>query len=189
MFKNHSLKKHFRRHGYVVVRAAYDMSTNAGELSKMYQYSLSAPKSDPDEQVPGAPAHYSDVNMNKILIRMMPVLERVTGKHLFPTYSYFRVYNSGSVLPRHTDRAACEISCSMHLGRGSDHAWPLWVRDRSGKEVPVKLEPGDCLVYSGCELEHWRDMPEQSIEEFSQVFLHYVDQNGPYANAILDNKI
>ena len=45
----------------------------------------------------------------------------------------------------------------------------------SGKEgkkgVEVNLEPGDMLVYRGCELEHWREKfkGKQSV----QVFLHY----------------
>jgi len=39
------------------------------------------------------------------------------------------------------------------------------------KGIKVDLEPGDMLVYSGCELEHWRN--EFKGEECVQVFLHY----------------
>ena len=45
----------------------------------------------------------------------------------------------------------------MNLG-GDD--WPIYL-EPSGKEgmkgIKVDLKPGDMLVYSGCELEHWRE--------------------------------
>ena len=43
----------------------------------------------------------------------------------------------------------------------------------------VLLGIGDMLVYSGCELEHWRE-PFQG-EVCGQVFLHYNHKNGPFA--------
>ena len=43
--------------------------------------------------------------------------------------------------------------------------------------IGVKLEPGDMLIYSGCELEHWRD--EFEGELCGQVFLHYNDMSNP----------
>jgi len=43
--------------------------------------------------------------------------------------------------------------------------------DSKGKEI--KLEPGDMLMYRGCELEHWRNAFEG--ENCGQVFLHYND--------------
>jgi len=43
----------------------------------------------------------------------------------------------------------------------------------------ILLEVGDMLVYSGCELEHWREPFEGDI--CGQVFLHYNNLNGPFA--------
>ena len=39
------------------------------------------------------------------------------------------------------------------------------------KEIKVDLKPGDMLVYSGCELEHWRKKFKGNT--CVQVFLHY----------------
>lgn len=186
MFKKKSYKNHFKKYGYAIVRNGYGMSKNAPPVHKMYQYTLALKNGKPDSFVPGAPAYHNDINMNKILIRMLPVMEQLTGLYLFPTYNYFRIYNETSELKRHTDRPSCEVSCSMSLGYGGSSQWPLYVQDRFGNEVAAFLEPGDCLIYRGCELEHWRNKPEEQIEDFSQVFLHYVDQNGPYANNIFD---
>jgi hypothetical protein len=41
------------------------------------------------------------------------------------------------------------------------------------------LRPGDALLFKGIELTHWRE--KNTFGPCSQVFLHYVDQNGPYA--------
>ena len=42
------------------------------------------------------------------------------------------------------------------------------------------------LIYSGCELEHWREPFEGNV--CSQVFLHYNHANGPYATTNLYDK-
>ena len=47
------------------------------------------------------------------------------------------------------------------------------------KGTKVLLEVGDMLVYSGCELEHWREPFEGTT--CGQVFLHYNHVNGPFA--------
>jgi hypothetical protein len=45
----------------------------------------------------------------------------------------------------------------------------------------LKQNPGDCIIYRGCELEHWRDPFEVGEGSYqSQVFMHYIDINGPY---------
>jgi hypothetical protein len=51
----------------------------------------------------------------------------------------------------------------LHLGGDQ---WSIFLE---GKEV--KLDIGDMLIYSGCELEHWRE--PFTGENCGQVFLHY----------------
>ena len=98
-------------------------------------------------------------------------MEKHTGIKLSPTYSYARIYKKGDVLARHKDRYSCEISTTLNLG-GDD--WPIYL-DPTGKKgqagVKVNLKPGDMLIYSGCDLEHWRE--EFTGEDCGQVFLHY----------------
>ena len=124
-----------------------------------------------DSQVPDAYSHYSDIVMETLLLKVHPIMEKITKLKLYPAYSYARIYNKGNVLKRHTDRFSCEISTTMNLG-GDD--WPIYL-EPSGKKgmkgVKINLKPGDMLVYRGCELEHWRD--EFKGEHCSQVFLHY----------------
>jgi hypothetical protein len=131
----------------------------------------------PDCQVPGSPAAYADPHTEELLERMLPTVEKITGLKLFPTYSYWRAYQPGACLARHTDRGACEISVTANLGQRSRGHWPLWVEGTEGA-LPVIMKPGDATVYRGIECAHWREPFEGQLAV--QVFLHYVDRNGPH---------
>ena len=48
------------------------------------------------------------------------------------------------------------------------------------------LKPGDMLIYSGCDLEHWRDPLEGEL--CGQAFLHYNHADGPFAKTNLYDK-
>ena len=52
--------------------------------------------------------------------------------------------------------------------------------------LPIHLQPGEALVYRGCEVNHWR-RAFAGIHQV-QVFLHYVDQNGLNAEYRLDKR-
>ena len=124
-----------------------------------------------DSQVPNTYSHYSDILMETLLEKVKPAMEKHTGLKLSPTYSYARIYKKGDVLARHKDRYSCEISTTLNLG---GDPWSIYL-DPTGKKgqagIKVDLEPGDMLIYSGCELEHWRE--EFKGKDCGQVFLHY----------------
>ena len=111
--------------------------------------------------------------METLLAKLNGKMEKETGYKLNPTYSYARIYKTGDVLHRHKDRYSCEVSTTLHLG---GDPWPIYL-DPTGKlgqaGVKVDLAPGDMLIYSGCELEHWREA--FSGKNCGQVFLHYND--------------
>ena len=124
-----------------------------------------------DEQVPNTYSCYADPVMETLMMKVKPKMQQETGLNLIPTYSYARLYKKGDVLKRHKDRPSCEISTTIHLG---GTPWPIFIED-----TEVLLEVGDMLVYSGCELEHWREPLEGDV--CGQVFLHYNHVNGPFA--------
>ena len=152
-----------------------------------------------DKQVPGCYTKYADWVMETLLMYMIPIMKAKTGLELIPTYTYTRLYEKGNILRRHKDRPSCEISTTLHLG-GDE--WPIFLDPTGGdfvinedaqtikpgapKGVRVDLKVGDMLIYSGCELEHWREPFQGNI--CSQVFLHYNHANGPYAKTNLYDK-
>jgi len=153
-----------------------------------------------DAQVPNTYSHYADPFMETLLMKVLPVMREQTGLELVPTYSYARAYEKGAILWRHKDRPSCEISTTLNLG---GDPWPIYVDPtgennvlksqytNKGEECIVKetahpgnrvdLDPGDMLVYSGCDLEHWRN--EFTGNLCGQVFLHYNHVNGPFAES------
>tara|TARA_R100001510_G_scaffold57461_1_gene65607 strand:- start:2490 stop:3155 length:666 start_codon:yes stop_codon:yes gene_type:complete len=133
---------------------------------------------DDDDMIPGTYSHYSDMAMETIMVRMLPVIKQVTGIAIAPAYSYARIYKHGDYLFRHKDRPSCEISCTINLG---GDMWPIYLEPsgEKGKEgISINLNAGDMLVYRGYDLEHWR--PKFEGHECGQVFCHYVDTKGPY---------
>ena len=145
-----------------------------------------------DKQVPNTYSHYADMVMETLLMKVLPIMKKETGLELIPTYSYARVYKKGDILRRHKDRPSCEICTTLNLG---GDPWPIFIdgtgsdnvideyknihKPNAPKGTKVLLEVGDMLVYSGCELEHWREPFEGNI--CGQVFLHYNHVNGPFA--------
>ena len=125
-----------------------------------------------DEQIPNTYSCYGDFVMDTLLVKMLPVMKEQTNLDLIPTYSYARAYKKGDELKRHKDRPSCEISCTLNLG---GDLWDIFIEG-----TKVLLEVGDMLIYSGCELEHWREPFEGNI--CGQVFLHYNHVNGVFGN-------
>ena len=158
-----------------------------------------------DPQCPNVYAVYGDFAMETLLVSLVPIIEKITKLKLIPNYSYARIYQKGSVLSRHKDRASCEISTTLNLG---GDLWPIFidptgednvydvkltkkgeecrVMEDANKGIEVNLYPGDMLIYQGYELEHWRE--EFKGNECAQVFLHYNHQNGLFKNNIYDRR-
>ena len=124
-----------------------------------------------DPQIPNTYSHYADHVMETLLVKVLPIMQKETGLDLVPTYSYARAYKKGDELKKHKDRPSCEISTTINLG---GDPWPIFIEG-----TKVLLEVGDMLVYSGCDLEHWREPFDGNI--CGQVFLHYNHVNGPFA--------
>jgi len=124
-----------------------------------------------DDQIPNVYSEYGNGVMETLLMKTLPIVKRETKLDLLPTYAYTRVYERGSELKKHKDRPSCEISGTLHLG---GNQWDIYMDG-----VKVDLNIGDMLVYSGCDLEHWREPFDGDL--CGQVFLHYNEANGQYA--------
>ena len=144
-----------------------------------------------DTQIPNTYSIYSDMFMETLMMKVLPVMQQHTEMNLMPCYTYTRVYKKGDILKRHSDRPSCEISTTLHLG---GEPWPIFldptgqktvideekqiIKPNAPKGISIDLDVGDMLVYSGCELEHWREPFEGKT--CAQVFLHYNNIDGPF---------
>tara|TARA_X000000950_G_scaffold80666_1_gene101427 strand:- start:3033 stop:3587 length:555 start_codon:yes stop_codon:yes gene_type:complete len=123
---------------------------------------------------------YGDPLMEALLLNKKTKMEELTGLSLLPTYAYWRMYTKYADLTSHKDRESCEISATLNIGSDGT-PWAFFIENQR-----ILLNPGDCAIYLGCELTHWRE--EFMGDWCAQTFLHYVDANGPYTNHEKDKR-
>jgi predicted 2-oxoglutarate/Fe(II)-dependent dioxygenase YbiX len=161
-------------------------------------------KTTKDEQCPLSQAVHGASVFDSLLEQLVPNFEQACGKRLHPTYAYARLYAPGDELKIHTDRPACEISATLTLGFEGD-VWPIYVGDYTeagtGREITtqqgetkyltnereIKMGVGDAVLYRGMDKVHWRE-PYKEGKWQAQVFLHYVDADGPHAEWKYDKR-
>ncbi|MAL46751.1 hypothetical protein [Hyphomonas sp.] len=124
---------------------------------------------------------YGDPVTDSLLITKKDLMERETGLKLLPTYTFWRMYSYGADLKKHTDRPSCEYSVTVKIS-SCGVKWPIFM---AGAEM--ELEDGDAVIYKGCDLEHWRE--EFKGDWHSQVFIHYVNKNGPHREWFKDKRV
>jgi hypothetical protein len=174
----------FNEKGYVSVSGLVSPQT-CKSLVERLNVLVSEGKTVKDDQCPLSDAAYGDPVFDDVLQQLLKPMSEISGKRLLPTYSYARMYRKGEVLAKHRDRPACEISATLTLGTDKDWGIYFSVAEIENAE-PVYLQPGELCVYKGTELYHWRDAFEGEWQ--AQVFLHYVDADGPYAEEKFDRR-
>jgi len=135
-----------------------------------------------DPQAPDSHAMYNFLPFVRLLVKKVKYVSELLGEEVLPTYTYARVYKNGSVLERHRDRPACEISFTVNLAKDVD--WSIYFQRPDNSEAQVELNPGDAVLYLGCQADHWRNQFEGT--EHVQLFLHYVRADGSKAWAFFD---
>ena len=178
--------EYFERNGYVVLKDVLPPQ-KCQELTE-YMFELhNQGKLVNDEQCPLSDAVYGDPVFDTLLQNIAEPLGKAVGKRLLPTYSYARIYRPDDVLKKHKDRPACEISTTLTLGYDAKQSWPIaFANDDYTEETSVSMEPGEMAAYKGCELIHWRKPFKGNWHV--QVFLHYVDADGPHADQAMDGR-
>lgn len=136
-----------------------------------------------DPQIPDASCIFShEPVLETLYLQYTDKMKELTGVDVLPTYIYARIYQNGNELHPHKDRPSCEISATIKLDESENYTWPICVEEGS-----FKLDVGDAVIYRGCDVLHWRDKCEADEDYFlSQMFMHFIDKNGPYAEYVFD---
>lgn len=147
---------------------------------------------------------YSNELMETLMDMSTPVIEQNLGKKLWPTYSYFRIYDKGSDLKIHTDRPSCEYTVALCLGADPvDQPYEIFVGEEDeasdykyysdkGEYKRYRIDhkfpmvPNNAVIFKGMDKIHWREICAH--DHFVTVFLHYVDQDGPYKDFKFDKR-
>ena len=215
----------FDKDGYLVIRDLWDpedLYHPVPEMRGQVNYYSKDPEkfnyTDVERQVEGSLARYWHPQYRTIHSGVRKKLEKIIGKKLYNTYYYDRYYFPGQPLTKHADRDACEISVTMHISNNLPDEYKDWeVKIKTpdtytdskktnvlipGDERSLVLNPGDGMIYKGCERPHWRDpMPtpkpsktakifgkkkEEPEYYYHQIFFHYVLQDGMRSHCAFD---
>jgi len=157
-----------------------------------------------DNQTNSLIGEHGDYLMETLMDMSTPVVEQNVGKKLWPTYSFLRVYDKGSDLKIHTDRESCEYTVALCLGADPiDQPYEIFVGEEDetsdykyyNKEGEYKryridhkfpMVSNNAIIFKGMDKIHWREMCTH--DHFITVFLHYVDQEGPYKEFKFDKR-
>ena len=157
-----------------------------------------------DNQTNSLISKHGDSLMETLMDMSTPVVEQNVGKKLWPTYSFFRIYDKESDLKIHTDRESCEYTVALCLGADPiDQPYEIFVGeedetsdykyyDEKGNYNRYRIDhkfpmvPNNAVIFKGRDKIHWREICTH--DHFITVFLHYVDQEGPYKEFKFDKR-
>ena len=149
--------------GYLVIKNLwppeelyYPVPTERGQI--LYHGSVDRFDYDPNDfqGVPGGLIRSRHPQYKNIFNKIRLEVQKVVGRNLYKTYYYDRFYFPGQDLKYHLDRDSCEISVTIHCSSNLRDKWPICIKSPDGSVGEVYLEPGDGLIYKGCERPHWR---------------------------------
>ena len=209
----------FDKDGYLIIKNLWDpknLYCDPPEIKGQYNYFGKIDKFNHvpvENQVEGSTSRYYYPPYKYIHSQIRIKLEDIIGKKLYNTYYYDRFYNPGQALSNHADRPACEISVTLHISSNVRKPWPIWIKTpdtyddlvnknniiKVGDTRSVILNPGDGMIYKGCERPHWREpLPREytktwygkKVEKenlyYHQIFFHYVLSDGHRAHFAWD---
>jgi len=117
---------------------------------------------------------------------VLPLIEKIVGKSLKPTYTYLSAYVKGADLPPHTDRPDCEYTVSFVVDKPEGSNWNIYVHrpqqpvKHKGRydEKPsleeceaVDCEAGGLMLFQGTDHIHFRE--ELEHDYYNVLLLHY----------------
>lgn len=116
----------------------------------------------------------------------LPLIEKIVGKSLRPTYTYLSAYVKGADLPPHTDRPDCEYTVSFIVDKPESSNWNIYVhrpqqsikhKGRYDEKPPleeceaVDCEAGGLMLFQGTDHIHFREALE--YDYYNVLLLHY----------------
>lgn len=179
----------FETERLVYIPQALDIDTVNNLNNEMHELEMKG-ETNLDDQCPLSHSYYNAPQAEAAGRSLVEPLSKLLKLDLEYAYCYARIYQPGEVLTPHTDRESCEISATMTLGHhGESDIWPIFMGVDAEDNVgtPITIGIGDMVMYHGRELLHWRNAYQGAWQ--TQVFFHYVQKDGEYAEHANDEII
>lgn len=131
-----------------------------------------------DAQVPFRHGWHNEFVSRYFHHQFTDAVSRAAGEPVRPSYTYVSAYRPGAVLKPHVDRKQCVFTLSILIEPVSatrTERWPLWFQTDRGN-ISVTQASGDGVLFRGCDLPHWRDLPPEGCASPTIIF-HYVPRD------------
>lgn len=138
-----------------------------------------------DNQYSNSYGFYNYISFLEILCEKTPKISDIIEETVLPTYAYSRIHKNGSTVNSYIGNDSCEISLILHLG--GDTPWKICIKNPNGQDQFIILNPGDAMIYLGCEKNYWRE--KYKGNECVEVSLHYVRSRGDKFYTYFDKTI
>lgn len=188
--KNPNTSDHFSEYGWAYAPNLLDKYECKNLTDYLFLLKKENKTKKGDTQCPLSDAIYGEKYLDFILESLCPKVSKLIGISLLPTYSYSRIYRKNDHLKIHKDRASCEISVTLTLGHDDNSdVWPIFFSKTAKRNDVVKqtIAIGDGVIYRGMDLWHWREKYRGNWQ--TQIFLHYVNADGPNADLAYDGRL
>ena len=130
---------------------------------------------------------YHNEPLSRILhYEILPLIEKIVGKKLKPTNTYFSGYTKGSDLPPHIDRKECEYTVSFLVDKPENSNWNLYIHKKKQTirhsgiyDIAPKIEDcysvdcekGGLIMFQGIDHIHFREKLEHDY--YNILLFHY----------------
>ena len=174
----------FEKNGFLFLKNFVDVSNLVELPTEDFRNNTQWNRAD---EISNALSRYKYIKYKETQFLLKKQIEDVIKCDLQCTYFYDRFYFEESELGIHLDRPACEISISLNISANPKNLyWPLYIKGCDQVDAAFNTEPGDAVLYKGCERPHWRNKfeslnlanKERMPVYCHQAFFHFVLTNG-----------
>ena len=101
---------------------------------------------------------YDDPELGFLLDRAAQLGSAVSRRRLVGSYSFLAFYQPGGGLPKHRDKAHCELSFSLCIEASEAvvERWPLELEDEDTSVTQLRWRPGEAAFFNGRRYAHHR---------------------------------
>ena len=195
-FVNHNTtttkNEEIEKDGYVVVKNLwnpeelyYPLPKERGRLLFFGSIEKFTYDAEDYQGIPGSLLRNNHPQYKKIYNAIRLKVEKIIGRKLNSTYYYDRFYFPGQMFPDHLGEDPCEITVKIIASTNLTESWPAYIKTPDiyqeenhggnpiimipGTQTPLNLDPGDAVIYKGCERPFWREpMPSPKRKWFSK---------------------
>ena len=138
-----------------------------------------------DDLISNSYSVYGSLFSDPLLEILRPKIEEITGKKLYSSFSYARVYYTDGEMEAHIDRPSCEYALTITISHDGT-PWDIHLQDYNKNRICATLDVGCGILYHGSKIPHWRE-PYTGKEQI-QFMLFWVDADGEFSDFKYDKR-